>query len=101
MKLKILGLTAAAALLALQSTTASAGTDVFVGIELGSPVVVERRPVYREYYEPATVVYTESYAYPRTYAYTRYETRYYEREHHDNGRHRGHHKSKHRHRHHH
>lgn len=99
MKLKVLGLTAAA-LLALQSTTASAGADVFVGIELGSPVVVERRPVYREYYEPATVVYTESYAYPRSYVYReRYVTRYEveERHRHDNGWHRGHHKHKHRH----
>ena len=104
MKLKILGITAVAGLMALQSTTASADTDVYVGLQLGSPVVVERRPVYREYYEPATVYYTESYAYPRTYAYrtryeTRYETRYVERERHDNGRHRGHYKHKHRHHH--
>ena len=100
MKLKILGITAVAGLLALQSTTASAGTDVFVGIELGSPVVVERRPVYREYYEPATVVYTESYAYPRSYVYReRYVTRHDERHRHDNGWHRGPHKHKHRHHH--
>ena len=100
MKLKILGITAVAGLLALQTTTASADTDVYVGLQLGSPVVVERRPVYREYYEPATVVYTESYAYPQTYVYhTRYETRYYERERHDHGRHRGHYKRKHRHHH--
>jgi hypothetical protein len=96
MKLKVLGLTAVAALLALQSTTASAGTDVFVGIELGAPVVVERRPVYRHYYEPDTVVYTESYVYPRTYVYReRYVTRYDERHYHDNGWHRGHHKRRH------
>lgn len=101
MKLKILGLTAVGALLALQSATASAGADIYVGIELGAPVVVERRPVYREYYEPATVVYTESYAYPRTYVYReRYVTRYDERHRHDNGWHRGHHKHEHRHHHH-
>lgn len=92
MKLKILGLTAAAALLALQSTRASADTDVYVGLEFGAPapVYVERRPVYREYYyEPAPVYYYESY--PRTYVYSpSYEVRYYERHHHDRGWHRGH-----------
>jgi hypothetical protein len=97
MKLKILGLAAIAGLLALQSTAASARTDVYVGLQLGAPVVVESRPVYREYYyEPAPVYYTETYAYPRTYVYReRYETRYVEHEHHDNGRHRGHHKHRH------
>ena len=100
MKLKILGLTAIAGLLALQSTAASAGTDVYVDLQLGAPVVVERRPVYREeYYEPATVVYYESYASPRYVYSDRYETYYVERHRHDRGHHRGHHKHKHRHRH--
>ena len=99
MKLKILGLTAIAGLLALQSTTASAGTDVYVDLQLGAPVVVERRPVYREeYYEPATVVYYESYSYPRYVYRDRYETRYVEHRH-DRGHHRGHHKHKRRHHH--
>lgn len=97
MKLKILGLAAIAGLLALQSTTASAGTDVYVDLQLGVPVVVERRPVYREYYEPATVYYYESYSYPRYAHHDRYETHYVER--HDHGHHRGHHKHKRRHHH--
>jgi len=92
MKLKILGLAAGAALLGLTATSASAGTDIYVGLELGSPVVVERRPVYYyEEYEPAPVVY-----YERRYVYEpRYEEVRYER--HDRGRRHGHHKHKHHH----
>jgi hypothetical protein len=96
MKYRILGITLAGALLAAQSTTASAGTDVYVGLQLGAPVVVERRPVYREYYYEPAPVYYESYSYPRTYVYReRYETRYVEGGRHDHGRHRGHHKHRH------
>jgi hypothetical protein len=97
MKSKILGLAAGAMLLGI-ATTASADTDIYVGLELGSPVVVERHPVYYyEAYAPAPVVYHE-----RHYAYEpRYEVRYeevrYER--HDHRRHRGHYKHKHRHHH--
>ena len=98
MKLKILGLAAGAALLGLTATSASAGTDIYVGLELGAPVVVERRPAYYyETYEPAPVVY-----YERHYVYEpRYEVRYVERERgrrHGHGHHRAH---KHRHRHYH
>lgn len=95
MKLKILGLAAGAALMGLTATGASAGTDIYVGLELGSPVVVERRPVYRYYeydYEP---VY-----YERHYVYEpRYEVHYVER---DRGHGRSHkHKHRHYHRHYH
>lgn len=96
MKLKILGLAAGATLMGLTATSASAGTDIYVGLELGSPVVVERSPVYRYYeydYEPV-------YYYERHYVYEpHYEVRYVER---DRGRHHGHsHKHRHKHRHHH
>lgn len=95
MKSKILGL-AAGALLLGTATTASADTDIYVGLELGSPVVVERRPVYYYgTYEPAPVVY-----YERHYVYEpRYEVRYEEMREvrRDRGRHRGHYKHKHRH----
>ena len=97
MKLKILGLAAGATLLGLTATSASAGTDIYVGIDLGAPVVVERRPAY--YYEREPVVY-----YERHYVYEpRYEVRYEERyeevryEPHDRGRHRGHYKHHHHH----
>ena len=93
MKLQILGLAAGAMLLGT-ATTASADTDIYVGLELGSPVVVERRPAYYyETYEPAPVVYYERH----TVYEPRYEVRYYEHERHDRGRHRGHYKHKHRH----
>jgi hypothetical protein len=94
-QLKILGVTAGAALLGLLSTNAAARTDVYVGLELGvpAPVVVERRPAYYyEEYEPAPVTYYEYREYPRTTVV------YHEREvvhhhhRHDRGRHRGHYK---------
>jgi hypothetical protein len=94
MKLKMLGLAVGAALLALQSTAASADTDVWIGLDIGvpAPVVVERRPVYYHEYEPAPVYYYEYREYPRTYVYEeRYEPRHVHR-HHDRGRHRGHYK---------
>jgi hypothetical protein len=97
MKLKILGLAAGAALLGLTATTASAGTDIYVGLELGTPVVVERRPVYYyETYEPAPVVY-----YERHYVHEpRYEVREVRHGRHDHGRRHGHYKAhKHKHRH--
>jgi superfamily II DNA or RNA helicase len=91
MKLKILGLAAGATLLGLTATTASADTDIYVGVDLGLPVVVERRPVYdREYYEPAPVVYYEYREYPRTtYVYHEREVVHHHHRH-DRGRHRGH-----------
>jgi hypothetical protein len=98
MKLPILGL-AAGALLLGTTTTASADTDIYVGLELGSPVVVERRPVYYyEEYEPAPVVYYERhYVHEPRYEVVRYEEVREVR--HDRGRHRGHYKHKHRHSH--
>lgn len=98
MKLKILGLVGGAAALALASTTASADTDIYVGLDFGGPVYVEREPrvVYYERYEPAPVYYDYD-RYPRTYVY-REEVRYYsydEPRRHHKGRHRGHHKHHH------
>ncbi len=98
MKLKILGMIAGSALLGLQSTHAAARADVYVGLDIGIPVVVESRPVYYYDYEP--VHYYEYREYPRYVYSPRYEVRYSERHRHDNGLHRGHHKHKHLHHHH-
>jgi len=92
MKLKILGITAAA-LLGLQSANASAHTDVVVGLDfvIPAPVVVERHPVYYGYeYEPAPVYFYGRYdrGYPRRYYRPGYEGRYYDR--HDRRWHRRH-----------
>lgn len=98
MKLKILGLTAAA-LLALQSTAASADTDVWIGFDIGvpAPVVVERRSVYYHEYEPEPVYYRDYYAPRTTYVYERHD---YDHGHHRHSHHK-HYKHKRKHKHHH
>ena len=92
MKLKLLGLVAGAALMALQSANASAHTDVVVGVQLGipAPVIVAPYPaVHYHWVERAPARHYYSRAYPRRHAYGhRYKVRCHER--HDRGRHRGH-----------
>ena len=91
MKLRILGLAAGAAMLALGSTQASAHSDVRIGVSLGipAPVVVERYPAYYYDYDPAPAYYY--------YDEPRYEVRHYESRK-AKHKHRWH---KHKHRHHH
>jgi len=90
MKLKLLGMVAGTALMALGPANASAHTDVVVGLQIGipAPVVVTRYPVHYHRYEGAPARYYESRAYPRRHAYShRYKVRCHER--HDRGLHRG------------
>ena len=92
MKLKILGLVAGTALLALQSANAAAHTDVVVGVQFGipAPVIVAPYPVVHYHWVAgAPARYYGHRAYPRRYAYGGgYRVRCYER--HDRGVRRGH-----------
>lgn len=95
MKLKFL---AATLILGLASFvgTASARTNVDIGIVLGAPVYYEPAPVvryeYREHYEPSPVYYESRPAYgyyqPRPVYNFYYSDR--DRHHHHRGHHRGH-----------
>lgn len=100
MKLKVLGFVGGAAALALASTTATAGPDVYIGLDFGAPHYVEheRSVVYYERYEPAPVHHYDYHdyydyydPYPRHYVY-----RPVREDHHDGHKH----KRKHKHHHH-
>lgn len=97
MKPRIIAL-AAAALLALGSTQASAHSDVRIGVSLGipAPVVVERYPAYHYDYGPAPAYYYDEPARVYYYDEPRYEVRHYESR---KGKHK-HRWHKHKHRHH-
>jgi hypothetical protein len=90
MNRKLLGMVAGTALLALQSTNASARADVVVGIDIGVPlpVVVASVPVHYHWVERAPVRYVTYRGHARRQAHaTRYQVRCHER--HGHGRHRG------------
>ena len=91
MKLKIFGLAAGAALLALGSAPASAHTDVHVGIgfAIPAPIVVERYPAYRYEVEHAPVYYYDQRAYyderpryeVREYRHAKHKQRWHRHQH--------------------
>lgn len=101
MKLKILGLVGGAAALALASTAASADTDVYIGLDFGTPYYVEREPVYYHHYESAPVYEYRYYEPAPRYVYRSDRYYAYERDWDDGHRHKHKHKHKRRHHHHH